>query len=158
MTLGRKDFSVTRTDGGADVFRLAGFLRDDDLIGHNGSFRRIDSAAARWKHIANKMASQAATEPRFESFRGALIVNHNHSRGTFERAIQVPACVSQICELAGDQFSSGREISPPPMIGKLLEHTRVQMMGRYAHLAVDPIKDATDLVTSNTAASLNQKA
>ena len=36
MTLGRKDFSVTRTDGGADTFRLAGFLRDDDLIGHDG--------------------------------------------------------------------------------------------------------------------------
>ena len=43
MTLGRKDFSVARTDGGADVFRLAGFLRDDDLIGHDGSFGRIDS-------------------------------------------------------------------------------------------------------------------
>ncbi len=27
MTLSRKDFSVTRTNGGADVFRLAGFLR-----------------------------------------------------------------------------------------------------------------------------------
>ena len=36
MTLGRKDFSVARTDGGADVFGLAGFLRDDDLIGHDG--------------------------------------------------------------------------------------------------------------------------
>ena len=40
MTLGRKDFSVTRTDGGADVFRLAGFLGDDNLIRHNGSFGR----------------------------------------------------------------------------------------------------------------------
>jgi hypothetical protein len=36
MTLGRKDFSVTRTDGSTDVFGLAGFLRDDDLIGHDG--------------------------------------------------------------------------------------------------------------------------
>ena len=43
MALGREDFSVTRTDGGADVFSLAGFFRDDDLIGHNGSFRRTDS-------------------------------------------------------------------------------------------------------------------
>jgi hypothetical protein len=34
MPLGRKDFSVTRTHGGADVFGLAGFLRDDDLVGH----------------------------------------------------------------------------------------------------------------------------
>jgi hypothetical protein len=46
MTLGRQDLSVTRTDGGADVFRLAGFLRDDDLTGHNPSFRRIDLSAA----------------------------------------------------------------------------------------------------------------
>jgi hypothetical protein len=29
-------------DGRADVSRLAGFLRDDDLISHNGSFGRID--------------------------------------------------------------------------------------------------------------------
>jgi len=46
MALGGKDFSVTRTDGGADIFRLAGFLRDHDLIGHNASFRRIDLTAA----------------------------------------------------------------------------------------------------------------
>ena len=37
MTLGREDVSVTRTNGGADVFRLAGFFRDNDLIGH-GAF------------------------------------------------------------------------------------------------------------------------
>ena len=36
MTLGWEDVSVARTDGGADVFGLAGFLRDDDLIGHDG--------------------------------------------------------------------------------------------------------------------------
>jgi hypothetical protein len=59
MTLGWKDFSVPRTDGDADVFGLAGFLRDDNLIGHIGSFRRIDSTAARREHIANDMASQA---------------------------------------------------------------------------------------------------
>jgi hypothetical protein len=47
MTLGREDVSVPRTHGGADVFRLAGFLRDDDLIGHTGSFRRIGSTAAK---------------------------------------------------------------------------------------------------------------
>src|SRR5580704_13259849 len=53
MALGREDVSVSRTDGSADVFRLAGFLRDDDLIGHNGSFRRIDSTTAKREHIAN---------------------------------------------------------------------------------------------------------
>jgi hypothetical protein len=45
MPLGGKDFSVTRTDCGANVFRLGGFFRDDDLIGHDGSFGNIDSAA-----------------------------------------------------------------------------------------------------------------
>ena len=34
VALGREDVSVARTDGGADVFCLAGFLRDDDLICH----------------------------------------------------------------------------------------------------------------------------
>jgi hypothetical protein len=59
MTLGRKNCSVTRTDGGADVFRLAGFLRDDNLISHNGSFGRIDSTAASLEHIVNMVSSQA---------------------------------------------------------------------------------------------------
>src|SRR5262245_17711064 len=34
MTLGRKDVPITRTNGGANVFGLAGFFRDDDLVGH----------------------------------------------------------------------------------------------------------------------------
>src|ERR1035441_4158330 len=38
MALGREDVSVARTHSGADVFGLAGFLRDDDLVSHNGSF------------------------------------------------------------------------------------------------------------------------
>ena len=61
MTLGRKDVSVTRTNCGADVFRLAGFLRDDNLIGHNGSFRRTDSTAAKREHIANEIAPEAVS-------------------------------------------------------------------------------------------------
>jgi hypothetical protein len=36
MTLCRKDFPIARTDGGANVFGLAEFLRDDDLVGHDG--------------------------------------------------------------------------------------------------------------------------
>jgi hypothetical protein len=46
MALGREDVSVTRTDGGSDVFGLAGFLRDDDLVGHIRlvSKDRFDSA------------------------------------------------------------------------------------------------------------------
>ena len=49
MALGRENVSVTRTNGGADVFRLAGFLRDDNLISHNGLVwkNRFDSGAMR---------------------------------------------------------------------------------------------------------------
>jgi hypothetical protein len=69
MALGCEDFSVTRTDGGADVLCLAGFFRDDDLIGHNGSFRRNDSTEAS-EHIANKTASQAVPDsPPYEFLR-----------------------------------------------------------------------------------------
>ena len=38
MALGRENVSVTRAHGGANVFGLAEFLRDDDLISHDGSF------------------------------------------------------------------------------------------------------------------------
>jgi hypothetical protein len=49
MTLGRKDVSVARTNGGADVFSLARFFRDDDLISHDGfvSKDRFDSGEMR---------------------------------------------------------------------------------------------------------------
>ena len=36
MTFGRKDVPITRTDGGANVFGLVEFLRDDDLVSHDG--------------------------------------------------------------------------------------------------------------------------
>jgi hypothetical protein len=51
MTFGRKDFSVTRADGGAHVFRLAGFLRDNDLIGHDGFVEGIDSTVTAIKNV-----------------------------------------------------------------------------------------------------------
>ena len=35
-----KNITVTRTNCGADVFGLAGFLRDDDLICHDGPVGR----------------------------------------------------------------------------------------------------------------------
>jgi hypothetical protein len=36
MAPGRKDVTVTRTNGGADIFRLAGPFGDDNLIRHQG--------------------------------------------------------------------------------------------------------------------------
>ena len=38
MTLGREDVAVSSTDGGAHVFGLAGFFRDDDLISITAHF------------------------------------------------------------------------------------------------------------------------
>src|SRR6266478_6578484 len=47
MALGRKDFSVARTDSGADILRLAGLLGDDNLIRHQGLVSRIGRASCR---------------------------------------------------------------------------------------------------------------
>lgn len=33
-----------------------------------------------------------------------------------------------------------------PMIGKLLGHTQAQATARYAHLAADPVKEATERI------------
>jgi len=54
MSLGRQNDSVARTHGSTDVFGLAGFLRDDDLIGHSGSFGKM----IRLEHTVNMMGSQ----------------------------------------------------------------------------------------------------
>jgi hypothetical protein len=43
MTLGRENISVAGTDRGADVFGLAGFFRDDDLIDQLASPRLSSS-------------------------------------------------------------------------------------------------------------------
>ena len=40
MTFGWKDLAIARTHRGADVFRLAGFLGDDDLFSHLGAWWR----------------------------------------------------------------------------------------------------------------------
>jgi hypothetical protein len=45
MTLSREDYAVAGTNRGANVIRLTGFLRDDDLIAHDRSFGRIESTA-----------------------------------------------------------------------------------------------------------------
>ena len=45
MALSWKNVTVARTNGCADVFCLAGFLRDDDLICHDGPFGWRDSTA-----------------------------------------------------------------------------------------------------------------
>ena len=47
MALGREDVSVARTDGGADIFRLAGLLGDDDLIRHEQLAWGIDQRTYR---------------------------------------------------------------------------------------------------------------
>jgi hypothetical protein len=60
MALGREDVAVAGTDGGPHVLRLAGFLRDDDLISHSGSLGRIGQPR---EHMANKVTLQAIPAP-----------------------------------------------------------------------------------------------
>lgn len=43
-----------------------------------------------------------------------------------------------------------------PMLGKLLGHTQVQIMARYAHLAAKPVQMAADAVAQNLKQSLEQ--
>jgi hypothetical protein len=73
MALGGEDVSVARTHGGADVFGLAGFLRDDDLISHDGLVwkNRFDSAGMRTYREQYGLAScagllRAPTQPSRE--------------------------------------------------------------------------------------------
>ena len=44
VSFGWKDVAIARPDGGADVLRLAGFLSDDDLVGHAPLLKQSDSA------------------------------------------------------------------------------------------------------------------
>lgn len=44
MALSWENIAVARTNGGTDVFSLAGFLRDDDLICHDGPIGRMASS------------------------------------------------------------------------------------------------------------------
>jgi hypothetical protein len=64
MALSWKNVTVARTNCGADVFGLAGFLRDDDLICHDGPFGRIYLAiiAIRTYHEHVRRASYPKTK------------------------------------------------------------------------------------------------
>jgi integrase len=50
---------------------------------------------------------------------------------------------------ASHRVSSGMSL---PMVGRLLGHTQPQTTARYAHLADDPLRQATDRVASIVAA------
>jgi site-specific recombinase XerD len=44
-----------------------------------------------------------------------------------------------------------------PIIGALLGHTQPATTARYAHLAADPLKQATDLIGRRIAAAMARK-
>jgi hypothetical protein len=107
MTLGRKDFSVTSTDGGADVFGLARFFRDDDLISHDGfvSTNRFDSSETRTYSERGHLAS----------FVGRLRCDLLSSGVRLTRR---PASGSESCTYAGEdsraQLTAGAPIQRLP--------------------------------------------
>jgi len=55
MPLGWKNVSVARTNSGADVFRLAGLLGDDNLVRHEGLVSRIgfESTSRTYSELIN---------------------------------------------------------------------------------------------------------
>jgi hypothetical protein len=59
MALGRKNVPVAGTNSGADVFRLAGFLGDDNLIRHEGLGWRMRFESAGHERLVNNTTSQA---------------------------------------------------------------------------------------------------
>ena len=66
MTFGRKDVPITRPDGGANVFGLAEFLRDDDLVSHDGLVwkNRFDSWRGRTYSEQARHATRLLTASR----------------------------------------------------------------------------------------------
>lgn len=74
MTLGREDISVARANGGTDVFCLAGFLGDDNLIGHCGLVGRNEiRCAGRAEHTGNIVSPQATGEDAL-AVTGVLLI------------------------------------------------------------------------------------
>ena len=85
MALGWEDLTVARTNGCADVFCPAGFLRDDNLVGHNGPLGRMDSTAFQKEHIANNTNSQAPFCPATRNARYLPNLNRETAMDWFER-------------------------------------------------------------------------
>ena len=64
MALSWKNIAVARTNCRADVFGLAGFLRDDDLICHDGPIGRIYlTGVPLLEHIMNEKDMQVKLNP-----------------------------------------------------------------------------------------------
>src|SRR5258708_39011727 len=61
MPLGRQDVSIARTHSSAHVSGLAGFLGDDELIGHGDLVQRLSSeCGVRRTHPAPRLADDSA--------------------------------------------------------------------------------------------------
>src|SRR5215469_2504692 len=66
MSLGWKDVTVTRTNGGADIFRLAVLFGDDNLIRHQGPFGGLGSRSRTYSELS---AHRKSSSGRFASAR-----------------------------------------------------------------------------------------
>ena len=134
MTLGRKDFSVTRTDGGADVFRLTRFFRDDDLIGHKWLVSK-NQFRIQCEHIANEIVSQAlpgcdlrvwkcseeesllrSVDLRFSQFEIQVELHHREAQLWLH-----DGSVAQVCKLCQSERLSGLKINRQLEFRRLLD-------------------------------------
>ena len=67
-----KNITVTRTNCGADVFGLAGFLRDDDLICHEAQLGGGIQRHADAEHTMNAIDVQTILNPNRTSLGSCL--------------------------------------------------------------------------------------
>ena len=58
--------------------------------------------------------------------------------------------------VAGGAVATGSALSGLPIIGKLLGHSNAKTTERYAHLAVDPLRRATDAIGNRIAKAMGE--
>src|SRR5262244_3457125 len=106
MSLGRKDVTVTRTNGGADIFRLAVLFGDDNLIRHQGPFGGLDSRTRTYSELS---AHRKSSSGRFASGR--------ENRGeTPPSGLRAGAVVEAACGISANPYYSIQLFSGRPTI------------------------------------------
>jgi integrase len=146
--------AIERTDGNPWV--ITGRIPGKPLVNLRKPWRRIRVKATinlmaendRIASLINKLAEDLDREPALSE-----IMDKANEKG-----IKIPVGLTdlRIHDLRHSFASvgAGGGLSLP-MIGALLGHTQAATTARYAHLAVDPLKQATNLIGGRIAAAMN---
>ena len=130
MSLSWKNITVARTDCGADVFALAGFLRDDDLICHDGPLGRMHYGVPLVEHIMNKIEVQATLNPNPDRGPAWRLFTACRRTASSEMLARVSRNRTERCSGAN---------SPQSYAGD------PKLSGRVRHLAIGDMDEASKL-------------